>query len=179
LDGQAYPNDLLTDNWKKITFNQFHDLAAGSGIAVIYRDAQKDYDQVFDADRNMDDTSLKTLDARIDTRVKGDTPILVFNSMAWPRTETAEVKLQLPEGASHVTLLDSNDHAVPSQVMSEDAATHQFTVLAHVHDVPAMGYAILHAEPASAAAHGVAQDLELHGTAAAYVLANAHLEAFD
>lgn len=176
LDGQAYPNDLLTDNWKKITFNQFHDLAAGSGIAVIYRDAQEDYDQVFDADRNIDDASLKTLDARIDTRVKGDTPILVFNSMAWPRTETSEVKLQLPEGASHVTLLDSNDHAVPSQVISEDAATHQFTVIAHVHDVPAMGYTILHAEPASAAAQDVAGDLELHGTAAAYVLANAHLK---
>ena len=27
-------------------FNQFHDLAAGSGIGVIYKDAQKDYDLV-------------------------------------------------------------------------------------------------------------------------------------
>ena len=27
-------------------FGQFHDLAAGSGIAVIYKDAQQDYDQV-------------------------------------------------------------------------------------------------------------------------------------
>jgi alpha-mannosidase len=46
LDGDAYPNARLTDSWEKITFNQFHDLAAGSGIGVIYRDAQKDYDQV-------------------------------------------------------------------------------------------------------------------------------------
>jgi alpha-mannosidase len=176
LDGQAYPNDLLTGNWKKITFNQFHDLAAGSGIAVIYRDAQKDYDQVFDVDRSVDQESRKTLDARIDTRVKGGAPIVVFNSMAWPRTETAEVKVQLPEGAGHVSLLDSNDHAVLSQVVSEDAATHQFTVLAHVRDVPAMGYAILHAEPASMAAHGAEGDLELHGTGPAYVLANAHLK---
>jgi alpha-mannosidase len=176
LDGQAYPNDLLTGNWKRIAFNQFHDLAAGSGIAVIYRDAQKDYDQVFDVDRSVDQESRKTLDARIDTRVKGGAPIVVFNSMAWPRTETAEVKVQLPEGAGHVSLLDSNDHAVLSQVVSEDAATHQFTVLAHVRDVPAMGYAILHAEPASMAAHGAEGDLELHGTGPAYVLANAHLK---
>ena len=44
---RPYPDDVLTDNWRKITFNQFHDLAAGSGIAVIYRDAQKDYTEVF------------------------------------------------------------------------------------------------------------------------------------
>ena len=49
LNGQPYPADQLTENWKKITFNQFHDLAAGSGIAVIYRDAQKDYTEVFHA----------------------------------------------------------------------------------------------------------------------------------
>ena len=39
-----YPGDELTEDWKKITFNDFHDLAAGSGIGVIYKDAQKDFD---------------------------------------------------------------------------------------------------------------------------------------
>ncbi len=51
--GASYPADEITENWKKITFNQFHDLAAGSGIAVIYRDAQKDFTQVFDTDKLM------------------------------------------------------------------------------------------------------------------------------
>ena len=46
LDGNPYPSQELTDAWKKIAFNDFHDLAAGSGIADIYRDAQKDFDQV-------------------------------------------------------------------------------------------------------------------------------------
>ena len=46
LDGAKYPADELTEDWKKVLFNQFHDLAAGSGIAVIYKDAQKDYDWV-------------------------------------------------------------------------------------------------------------------------------------
>ena len=43
LDGAKYPADELTEDWKKVLFNQFHDLAAGSGIADIYKDAQKDY----------------------------------------------------------------------------------------------------------------------------------------
>jgi alpha-mannosidase len=46
LEGQAYPGDELTAAWKHVLFNQFHDLAAGAGIGVIYKDAQKDYDQV-------------------------------------------------------------------------------------------------------------------------------------
>jgi len=46
LDGQNYPTTRLTDAWKHVLFSQFHDLAAGSGIGVIYKDAQKDYDQV-------------------------------------------------------------------------------------------------------------------------------------
>ena len=41
-----YPGNELTEDWKKVLFNQFHDLAAGSGIGVIYKDAQKDYDWV-------------------------------------------------------------------------------------------------------------------------------------
>ena len=46
LDGREYPGKELTEDWKKVLFNQFHDLAAGSGIGVIYKDAQKDYDWV-------------------------------------------------------------------------------------------------------------------------------------
>ena len=68
LNGQPYPADQLTENWKKITFNQFHDLAAGSGIGVIYKDAQKDYTEVFHADHEITNASLNTLAARIDTQ---------------------------------------------------------------------------------------------------------------
>ena len=46
LAGLPYPGDALTESWKKELFNQFHDLAAGTGIPDIYRDAQRDYDQI-------------------------------------------------------------------------------------------------------------------------------------
>ena len=59
LDGAKYPGDALTEDWKKVLFNQFHDLAAGSGIGVIYKDAQKDYDVVR---MSTDGISAKALD---------------------------------------------------------------------------------------------------------------------
>jgi alpha-mannosidase len=46
LSGDPYPGEELANDWKKITFNDFHDLAAGSGIGIIYKEAQDDFDRV-------------------------------------------------------------------------------------------------------------------------------------
>lgn len=35
--GRAYPSDEITEDWKKVLFNQFHDLAAGSGSGLSTR----------------------------------------------------------------------------------------------------------------------------------------------
>jgi alpha-mannosidase len=68
LDGDAYPAGELTDAWKKVLFNQFHDLGAGSGIGIIYKDAQADYDQVRWATREISEKALRTLSSFADTR---------------------------------------------------------------------------------------------------------------
>src|SRR5882757_4488358 len=85
LDGQSYPATRLTDAWKHVLFNQFHDLAAGSGIGVIYKDAQKDYDQVRWATSEIADKSLQELSSHVDTRTTAGVPVIVFNPLAWKR----------------------------------------------------------------------------------------------
>ena len=79
LDGQAYPGSELNEAWKKVLFNQFHDLAAGSGIGIIYKDAQKDYDDVRWATNEASAKALHTIQAEINTRAAGEVPVLVFN----------------------------------------------------------------------------------------------------
>ena len=174
LDGQPYPSNELTENWKKITFNQFHDLAAGSGIAVIYRDAQSDYTEVFHSDKEITDNSIHTIDTNIDTRTKTGVPVIVYNTMAWPRTETVELKVQLPEASSDIQIRDDKNHAYRSQIVKADRATNQFTVLAHIEDVPALGYKVIHASSVSANDFALAE-LQLNQTPKSYVLDNAHL----
>ncbi|MGA7339645.1 MAG: alpha-mannosidase, partial [Terracidiphilus sp.] len=86
LDGRPYPATELNDAWKKVLFNQFHDLAAGSGIGVIYKDAQQDYDQVRWATQEVTSTSLETVEARIDTRADGSSgsvPLMIVNPLGW------------------------------------------------------------------------------------------------
>jgi alpha-mannosidase len=68
LFGAKYPGDELTEDWKKVLFNQFHDLAAGSGIGVIYKDAQKDYDWVRMSTGEIEGGALNDIVAQINTK---------------------------------------------------------------------------------------------------------------
>ena len=148
LKGEAYPGDVLTDAWKKITFNDFHDLAAGSGIGVIYKEAQEDYDKVRLETSDISERALKTLSAGIDTRGPAGIPVFVFNPLAWERTGAVEVDVQLPTVApGGVSVLDSANHVVPSQVLSKDDATHRYHLLVLSDKVPSLGYRVYHVVP--------------------------------
>jgi alpha-mannosidase len=174
LQGRPYPADQLTENWKKITFNQFHDLAAGSGIGVIYKDAQKDYTELFHVDHEVSNHALNTLADTIDTSGKAGVPVLLFNAMAWPRSETVTLSVQLPEAADAIQLRDAKNNPLPTQVVSHDAATHRFDLLVRASDVPALGYTVIRAEKASGEAP--ATDLRVEEQPGTFTLRNAHLK---
>ncbi len=153
LSGDDYPNAQFTDAWKKITFNGFHDLAAGSGIGVIYKDAAKEFDMVRLEDAEAASHALGTLAAHIDTAEHPGTPILVFNPLAWERGGPIRVKVQLPIGGMWPTLFDETGKMLPFQVVSTDPNTNEFTLDASPVRTPSMGYQILYAgaRPATSA----------------------------
>ena len=143
LNGQPYPNAELTENWKKITFNGFHDLAAGSGIAIIYKDAQREYTEVFNSDKLITRSLTQDPADQIDTANQPGVPILVTNTLAWPRKETIRIDVQTPE-AGELTLTDDIGRKLPYEDLQEGLNNRDHTVLATV-DVPALGYTVLHA----------------------------------
>jgi alpha-mannosidase len=159
LEGSAYPDAELTEAWKKITFNGFHDLAAGSGVGSIYKDAQQDFDQVRRSTTEVSQQALNTVIADIDTRVASGVPVVVMNPLAWKRSGPVTIDVQLPAKASGVTVLDSANHTVPSQVLSSDPATNRFKLLVTVSDVPSLGYKVLHAVGGT---KPLASDLQAH-----------------
>jgi alpha-mannosidase len=161
LNGDAYPNSELTEAWKKITFNDFHDLAAGSGIGIIYKEAQDDFDQVRRATNEISAKAMHTLAAGIDTRGSGEA-VLVFNPLAWSRSGVVPVNVQLAEpSANGVSVMDTHGHSLPAAVLSSDAKTNTYKLLVDVKDVPSMGYEILHV---ASGAKPFASDLKASGT---------------
>ena len=142
LMGQPYPAADLTENWKKITFNQFHDLAAGSGIAVIYRDAQDDFTQVFRSDRKISDSALAVLTTHVDTSMQpGGIPIILTNSLPWMRGGVVALHVQTSQPADDVVILGPKS-PLPTQVIAHDPATNTFDLLVDT-NVPSLGYTTL------------------------------------
>jgi alpha-mannosidase len=160
LNGNSYPGDELTESWKKALFNQFHDLAAGSGIGISYKDAQRDYDQVRWQTNEASSKALNDIQARIDTHAAGAVPILVFNPLSWERSGLAEVTVEMPAASDGISILDAKNHVLPSQILSSDSATNTYHVLVDVKDVPSVGYTVLHAVPGR---KPFASDLKVNG----------------
>ncbi|MGB6193164.1 MAG: glycoside hydrolase family 38 C-terminal domain-containing protein, partial [Terracidiphilus sp.] len=134
LDGRAYPANEITEDWKKVLFNQFHDLAAGSGIGVIYKDAQKDYDVVRWSTNEIGAGALEAVDEKIDTAGAG-IPVVVYNPLGWERSGDVRVHVQDNAGIRDETL--------------------------HVANVPALGYKVVRvtsAKPAAANLPALAED---------------------
>jgi alpha-mannosidase len=170
LDGKPYPATELTEAWKKVLFNQFHDLAAGSGIGVIYKDAQRDYAQVRWATDEISSQALHTIAAEINTRAAGEVPVLVFNPLGWERDGLATVDVQMPSPAANgVSVLDSQSHVLPSKILSADSKTNNLHLLILARNIPSLGYKVLHVVPR---ARPFASDLKVTG----YTLENARLK---
>jgi len=168
LDGNAYPGNELTDSWEKITFNDFHDLAPGSGVAQIYRDAQRDYDQVRRDTNEISAKALNTIASQIDTAAAGAVPILVFNPLGWNRSGIVTIDVQMPSATEHVSVLDPRGRVLPSEVLSSIPKTNTFKLLVDAKDVPSLGYEVLHVVPGS---RSFSSDLHVTGT----TLENAYL----
>jgi alpha-mannosidase len=135
LAGRAYPSEEITGDWKKVLFNQFHDLAAGSGIGIIYKDAQKDYDVVRWSTNEIASNSLSTVDERVATTGAG-VPVVIYNSLGWERSGDVTVHVETGKSAASVT------GAQVVEVKPDDK-TDFADVKLHVLHVPAMGYKVV------------------------------------
>jgi len=154
LAGRAYPSDEMTEDWKKVLFNQFHDLGAGSGIGVIYKDAQKDYDVVRWSTNEISGGALRTVAQHIDTRVKieNSTPIVVYNPLGWERAGDVTVKLQLADPNQNISVADmcepeGNVNRIDPQIIDRDSKTGEVELAFHAGGVPALGYKLYRVGP--------------------------------
>lgn len=146
LFGSPYPHEQLNEAWQKTLFNQFHDLAAGSGIGVLYKDSQRDYDAVRLSTEEATTNALKTIASHVNTgNVSARVPVMVVNPLAWPRTDLATVNVQMPASLKYgISVLDSQGRSLAFQKISEDASTHTYRLLVKVSEVPSLGYEVLH-----------------------------------
>ena len=169
LRGTPYPQDSLNDAWKKLLFNDFHDLAAGSGIGVIYKDAQRDFDAVRATYTEVQESALHALASDVNTISRSGTsnevPLLVFNPLGWSYDGSVQAEVELPRTALSITVTDSSGHRLPSQVLAHRQDSNRFEIMIAMHDLPALGYEVVHvAGVVSPQVNSSEHKVDVHGT---------------
>ncbi len=149
LYGRAYPQEGMERNWKNLLFDHFHDIMPGSGIAVNYLDAKRNLENVDRVAEDFTVSSLREIAAHVNTQGDG-VPVMIFNSLSWPRTEVTEGEVQLPAPARQIEIVDSTGKPAEAQLLSLDPETHRahFLLLA---DTPSLGYQTYFARAATRA----------------------------
>lgn len=143
LFGDTYPSEELYESWRKVLFNQFHDIIGGSGIPPVCKDAAIFYEIVEESGKRLLQDSLKTIVGNVSTEGDG-VPVLVMNPLPWERTEIVESTVELSEAPEGILLLNEKGAQVPIQIIEKqeknDKWILKFVFVAE--GVPSLGYTI-------------------------------------
>ena len=117
------------DTWRRVLFNQFHDILAGTCIPEVYEDCSQDFAEVRRLCAGISQVVLERLAMATDCRGDG-TPVLLFNPCSWERP--ANVELERRPGGAELA-----GDPVPCQ------RTHDGKLLLSLH-LPPLGAACIH-----------------------------------
>ena len=141
--GAIYPGAELETAWKKVLFNQFHDILPGSAIAQVYIDANLAFAEVDRTCNQIVATSLLSIASRIslpsppqpDAR-----PILIFNTLNWSRSHVVALPLRDSAAAETWFVCDLEGRRLAAQISQVDRPQPQFILLFSANNIPAVGY---------------------------------------
>jgi alpha-mannosidase len=151
-EGLAWPAAELKKAWKVLVFNQFHDILPGSAIHDSNRDSRALYAEGLRLANQVKQKSLRYLSARVGIAKGEGIPIVVYNPLAWERSEVCVAELVLNERFSGLSLFDALGAELPVQLLrSRDFGSDYHIWVQFVpENVPGIGYAVYR--------------LKLHGT---------------
>lgn len=133
--GLPYPKESFETGWKRILFNQFHDIIPGSSITEAYVDSTELYREAQELGETIRSRSIKHILATGDAG-SGPGTVTVFNTLAWDRVGIARVPLVPGESDPRGVAVGAESDPCPSRVAADGATP----VLEFLAEVPAMGY---------------------------------------
>jgi len=143
LAGMESRQKVLAQSWKKVLFNQFHDILAGSSIRPVYDDAAEDYAAVARDIRAVREEAIEKIGRNMDTQGEG-LPLLLFNTLPWARTDAVVAELLLPDFNTKFKLLDADGAAMPVQVIDQtEQAWKCRTRVCFIAKMPALGCSLI------------------------------------
>lgn len=138
LQGRPYNGADLQVAWRKLLFNQFHDILPGSSIREVYIDATRTHREVEEIGGYELNSALQALAGKINTsKVSKGTPVLIFNSLSWSRTDLVRLPL-VKAGHAPYAVFDRHGKEIASQILTLGKYDREVIFIAK--DVPPLGY---------------------------------------
>ena len=150
LGGPSYPLAELTEAWKLILFNQFHDTLAGTSIRSAYEDARDQYGHASSIAAAAFNRAAQSISRRIDIPPEPEMrPVVVFNPHSWRLRTDVELEYTwlAPSGAR---IVDDEGTEVPVQaIRPETTMSSSRGRLVFPADLPPLGYRVYRIFPGS------------------------------
>ena len=122
---------LIEIAWKKVLFNQFHDILPGTSIPEVFTEANQDWSDAIAIGKNILHNALGAIASsiKLPTPPQADAqPLVVFNSLNWKRSQVVTIE------GSKSRVYDCEGDVVRSQLIKDN----QLVFLAK--NIPSIGY---------------------------------------
>ncbi|MCU0534810.1 MAG: alpha-mannosidase [Hydrococcus sp. Prado102] len=130
---KSYPKLELENAWKKVLFNQFHDILPGTSIPEVFIDANRDWQESQKIGQEILDESLSAIASHITlppSPHRDAIAIVIFNSLNWERSEVVTCSVR----AGNWEVCDLAGNKLTSQLSSDGQ------LLFFAKDIPSVGY---------------------------------------
>ena len=146
LTQQPYPKKELESAWKKLLFNQFHDILPGTSIPEVFVNADQDWQQIKAMGEHILKESIEAIASALPLPSPPHPeaqPILVFNSLSWPRSAVMSVDISknLEPTTPQSWTIFKDQEPIESQTENIKNADNAKTLIHfNAQDIPAVGY---------------------------------------
>lgn len=126
--------------WKKVLFNQFHDILPGTSITDVFIQANQDWEEVQIIGNNILKSAFKKIMfwilipsvSKLEAK-----PIIIFNSLNWERSEIVEIDYM----DNNYEIYDLEENKLVTQV------SHDNKLLFVAENIPSIGYGVFYLVP--------------------------------
>ena len=140
VKNQPYPKDFERA-WKRVLFNQFHDILAGTSLISAYEDTRNMHGEALSIAETNLNYAIQSISWDIDIEEDEDMrPIVVFNPHSWAGKMVCELEARGLSNDNY-KLIDDQGSIVLSQRIQSETVTGQSRLL-FVAELPSMGYRV-------------------------------------
>lgn len=144
--GKELADSDMTEAWKRVLFNQFHDTLAGSGMEGAYYDTRNQLGEAVSVANRQESRALRALNFDIDIPLDDTTlPLVVWNPHSWQVKTPVEFETGMFANIpfqTEVYLTDCDGNEIPMQLIDAACKVNGRTRFTFMAEIPALGYAV-------------------------------------